>query len=109
MQSMLVYLFSCAQCGASYVGSTKLTLASRIDQHVGRSSRTGRPLSSPSFSHIRNHTHNVLGPDISDKHFKVLAHCRDENSLRIMESIFIKTYKPNLNDHQSSSPLFVLG
>ena len=58
MRSMLIYKFCCAQCSASYVGSTKLTLLSRVDQHAGRSSRTGRYLTHPVFSHIRNHCEN---------------------------------------------------
>ena len=60
-RSMLIYKFCCAHCSASYVGSTKLTLLSRVDQHAGRSSRTGRYLAHPVFSHIRNHCENNCG------------------------------------------------
>ena len=40
-RSSVVYLFCCASCDASYIGSTKRSLHCRIVQHIGRSYRTG--------------------------------------------------------------------
>lgn len=72
MRSMVIYKYCCAQCSASYVGSTKLTLKSRIDQHIGRSSRTGKLFSHPSFSHIREHNQNSCFYNIQCNDFKIL-------------------------------------
>ena len=54
-RSSVVYLFSCASCDASYIGSTKRSLHCRVEQHLGRSYRTGIWLSRPDPSLIRNH------------------------------------------------------
>ena len=107
MRSMIIYNYCCAQCSASYVGSTKLTLKSRADQHVGRSSRTGKLFAHPSFSHIREHNYNSCFKNIQYKDFKILDQCQTEHDLRILESLYIKSLEPSLNDRQSATPLLV--
>ena len=108
MRSMVIYNFCCAQCGASYVGSTKLTLNSRIAQHAGKSCRTGNCILHPSFSHIREHSHSICGKDVKSNEFSIIDSCNSEYYLRILESIYIKTRNPDLNDRQSAVPLNII-
>ena len=56
MCSSLVYKFSCAHGTSEYVGFTTRDLRTRVSEHVGRSHRTGAPLSKPPHSAIRNHS-----------------------------------------------------
>ena len=58
MRSMVVYCFTCAKCSLAYVGSTKKMLSLRVDEHRGISSRTGRPLTRPASSSVRDHCLN---------------------------------------------------
>ena len=55
--SNVVYLFQCPSCPARYVGSTSRWLKHRIQEHKGRSFRTGLQLGKPAFSSIREHSH----------------------------------------------------
>ena len=55
LHSSMVYKFSCARCVSEYVGMTSRTLGSRVDEHIGVSSRTGARLTRPSYSAIRDH------------------------------------------------------
>ena len=60
MASAVVYKYCCPKCGAHYVGSTCRRLDTRAAEHAGVSVRTGLPLSNPSPSHIREHSHAFL-------------------------------------------------
>ena len=55
LQSSVVYKYSCC-CNATYYGRSKRQLQARIFQHLGRSIRINRPLRSPPFSAIRQHS-----------------------------------------------------
>ena len=103
-QSSLVYKYSCARCASEYVGSTIRTLQSRVDEHCGRSSRTGLLLSKPPLSSIREHAKTCsLGISLED--FKILGKEKDLISLRILESLHIYKTRPSLNDMKSAFPL----
>ena len=104
MCSSVVYLYSCDACSASYIGSTKLQLKLRIDQHKGVSTRTGQILCNPPFSNIREHSHNKDHP-IKTENFKILNKTNNIIELRILESIYINQKKPTLNDNDSSFKL----
>ena len=105
-QSSLVYKFSCVRCTSEYVGSTIRTLQSRVDEHCGRSSRTGLLLSKPQFSSIREHAKTcTIG--ISLDNFKILGKEKDKNCLRILESLHIHRNRPSLNDMKSAIPLYI--
>ena len=106
-RSSVVYIFSCASCDASYIGSTKRSLHCRVEQHLGRSYRTGVWLSRPDPSAIRNHVegHNNT---FSIKDFKVIGHGDNVHDLRLLESLHILKSKPSLNEHTSAVQLNVV-
>ena len=97
-QSSVVYSFSCASCDASYIGSTKRSLHCRVEQHLGRSHRTGMWLTRPDPSSIRSHSEDC-NTIFSLSDFKVNGQESDVHSLRILESLHILKAKPRLNDN----------
>ena len=103
-QSAVVYQFCCASCGASYVGSTVRNLHSRVQQHLGKSVRTGMFLVKPDPSPIRDHS---LACDtlVSFDNFSILEKANNPLDLRILESLHINDKKPSLNNMTSSFPL----
>ena len=103
-QSSVVYQFCCASCGASYIGSTLRNLHSRIQQHLGKSVRTGKFLFSPDPSPIRDHS---LACDtlVTAENFSILGRTNFALDLRILESLHIFSKKPSLNNMISSFPL----
>ena len=106
-RSSVVYLFSCASCDASYVGSTKRSLHCRVEQHMGRSYRTGAWLSRPDPSAIRSHV-EACNSTFSIKNFKIIDSAGTVNDLRLLESLHILKRKPVLNDHTSAVQLNVV-
>ena len=106
-QSSVVYAFSCASCDASYIGSTKRSLHCRVEQHRGRSHRTGMWLSRPDPSAIRSHAENC-NCSFSIKDFKVIGRESNVQHLRILESLHIVRNKPVLNDNISAVPLNIV-
>lgn len=103
-QSMVIYRFCCASCGASYIGSTIRTIHCRIQQHLGKSDRTGNFLAKPDQSAIREHS---LSCDtlVRAEDFSILQKARSPFDLRILESLHIYQLKPALNNMSSSFPL----
>ena len=106
-QSSIVYLFSCASCDASYVGSTKRALYNRVSQHQGRSFRTGLPLTRPDPSAIRSHS-ETCNARFTLENFKIIGRESNIVDLRLLESLHIFKRKPNLNDNASAIPLNVI-
>ena len=100
----MVYNFSCASCGASYVGSTIRNLHIRIQQHLGKSVRTGKFLTNPDSSPIREHS---LACDtlVTSDSFSIIGKTSSSLDLRILESLHIFQRKPSLNSMASSFPL----
>ena len=105
LRSSIVYSFACPSCQAGYVGSTTRTYKIRVDEHRGHSSRTGLRLQAPPQSAVRDHCEEC-GIIPSSDHFKILDSCPKE-SLRILESLYIKANKPVLNNTVSAYPLFI--
>ena len=103
--SLVVYEFKCPVCQLGYIGSTKRTLQHRIHEHLGTSYRTGIHLSSPSKSSIREHCLDNCKCVFSDSDFRILYRGDYECDIRIAESIYIRKYKPELNQDSSSFPL----
>ena len=103
----VVYQYTCSLCNQRYVGETKRNLSLRIAEHKGRSPRTGAILSSPSFSQIRNHS---LDEDhlINNDSFKILMKASHPFDTKILESLFIKHLKPELNNQHTSNQLLIL-
>lgn len=106
-ENSVVYQYCCASCGVSYVGSTIRALHCRVQQHAGRSFRTGQHLSSPDYSVIRDHCQNCNG-SILLKDFSIIGRNNEsEINLRILETLFIKSLKPGLNQSNSAVNLFI--
>ena len=96
LTSNAVYLFSCPCCNARYVGSSTRWIQHRICDHKGISCRTFLPLSKPSFSAIREHSHNSDHP-FTDSSFEILTVSSTKTDLLILESLYINKLKPSLN------------
>ena len=81
-------------------------LKTRVEEHFGRSSRTGNLLARPLQSRVREHLFNC---DINFKleDFKILSSFSDEVQLRIAESLEIFFRKPEINFDGSAFPLFL--
>ena len=106
-QSSVVYSFCCASCDASYIGSTKRSLHCRVEQHIGRSHRTGMWLSRSDPSAIRSHA-EACNSTFSIKDFKVIGRENNIQYLRILESLHIMRDKPVLNENTSAVPLNIV-
>ena len=106
LQSNVVYSYNCGQCQATYVAETSRHLHTRISDYKGVSSRTGRPLSQPPNSRIRDHELET-GHRVRSADFKILAKCQ-KYDLKITESIIIHRLGPTLNSHDASVPLHIL-
>ena len=104
--SNIVYLFSCPRCNARYVGSSTRWLKHRILEHMGKSIRTSLPLSRPSFSAIRQHSHTEDHP-FTHKDFKILSTTSNRLDLLISESLHIQKMKPELNTNTAFQLLTV--
>ena len=76
----------------------------RISEHMGISASTGKPLSKPPLSNIRDH-HQSSGDPISPDHFSILSSCSSSFELLLRDSLLISKLKPSLNANLSSVPL----
>ena len=106
-RSSVVYQYKCPQCGAMYVGSTTRTLHVRTAEHAGRSHRTGRILSQPPHSSVREHAEGSCDTPVSSSNFSILDRCNEKVGLRILESLYIFKHHPKLNDTNSAFPLSI--
>ena len=104
--SNVVYRFSCAQCPATYYGETSRHITTRIAEHRGLSARTGKPVTNPLNSSIRDHALET-GHEISNSNFSIVFSSNSQN-LRVAESILINQNSPSLNNTDSSVPLNIL-
>ena len=93
MQRSLVYQFSCVNCTSGYVGCSRRTLATRVAEHAGKSSRTGRALTTPPHSSVREHA-ETCGSPVTINQFEILDFCNSNNDLCILESLYICKLKP---------------
>ena len=103
--SNIVYKYTCAQCPATYYGETSRHLKTRIAEHRGLSARTGKPITRPLFSSIRDHS-MLFNHDLKSDSFQILAKS-NRNDVKIVESILIDRDKPSLNIMHSDK-LFIL-
>ena len=102
--SNIVYQFKCPHCNMRYVGQTQRNLTLRFAEHSGKSARTGRPISNPFNSSIRNHS-ELLKHSFNETDFTILHKARNSLDLPILESLYIQHTKPQLNCDSSSYPL----
>ena len=106
--SNVVYLFKCPSCQSRYIGSTSRWLKHRILEHMGKSIRTGIRLGKPSFSAVRDHSHQHDHP-FTSKDFEVLSSHSNRLDLIISESLFINKLQPDLNNHITATTLYTQG
>ena len=109
MCSSVIYHFKCESegCASSYVGSTERALHDRVCEHKGISHRTGQSLTDPKYSSIAEHA-KTCSNAIQDSSFSIIGKCREGNSLRLLESVFIKHLQPDLNNTDSAVPLHII-
>ena len=108
MRSSVIYKYCCPQCGSGcYIGSTIRPLYMRISDHAGKSFRTGNLLKVPGHSAIRDHAINC-SKSVKPEDFQIIGSEKNSTHLRMLESLFIKDFKPNLNDMNSSFPLMIV-
>ena len=94
-----------AHCASgTYVGSTIRATHMRVAEHRGRSYRTGEQLENPPKSAIRDHALKC-GKTVSIGEFSILAQEKNDLHLRILESLYIRHQKANLNEVKSAFPL----
>ena len=105
--SSVVYNYTCGGCNASYIGKTSRNLSIRISEHRGLSYRTGRMLTRPMNSSIREHSHEH-DHVIKTENFQVLDTSNFDSDLTILESLWIWKKKPTLNDYSVSTKLDIL-
>ena len=104
MRSDVIYAYKCDSCPQSYIGSTSVNLFIRSAQHRGVSHRTGRHMAKPVKSSIREHC-ELDNHRFSYDNFSILDSAQNKIDLRILESIYIKKLRPQMNDMDSVVPL----
>jgi len=107
LRSSVIYKYSCDCCTQFYIGSTKLQMFVRGSQHFGVSHRTNKPLTAPNASSIRDHAINS-SHQLKFTNFTIIDSCRDVGNLRTLESMYIHRQRPQLNDMQSATELFIV-
>ena len=95
LQSSAVYKYTCSCCNATYIGKTKRQFHVRIFEHLGRSIRTNRQLSKPSFSAIRHHSEDHDHP-INKESFSILSSRPTDMELSVTETLYSIKEKPSL-------------
>jgi len=104
LRTSVVYKYTCDCCQQFYIGSTSLQMFRRYSSHQGVSFRTGRHLSNPENSSIRDHSEQSNHP-FKIQNFSILDNVQPLIQLRTLESLYIYKCKPQLNDSQSAMPL----
>ena len=93
--SGFVYHYQCVCCNATYVGKCIRHYKTRINEHLGRSPRTGNYLAKPLYSAIREHCESS-DHRMSRENFSVLASTSRDLDLTIMEALYQQKEKPSL-------------
>ena len=97
MCSNLVYSYKCLLCNKQYIGSTVRQLQCRISEHMGVSVRTGLPMTNNPNSAIFKHRFDTDHPIEKDE-FKIKRFCHNRYDVRLLEALYIKKERPELND-----------
>ena len=98
LQSLLLYLYTCGSCNATYIGKTKRHHKMRMCEHLGISHITGakrkytEALATKVRLHLENSKHSGSFED-----FKILGYANNDFELLIKESLLITKLKPTLN------------
>lgn len=106
LRSGVVYKFECSGCSATYIGKTKRHLKTRVYEHLGVSVRTGRTLSSPPDSAVRDHALHC-GHPLEIANFSVLECAPSNYDLSIYENLLISKFQPSLNTMSECSNMLL--
>lgn len=107
MLSGIIYKYTCESCHASYIGSSERKSKVRFDQHLGISSRTGRHLSTLTYSAPREHSEQC-GRDLRSSDFSIVSSGCQPRDLLILESLHIHRDRPTLNLNRTAVPLHIV-
>ncbi len=119
LRSNIVYQFKCVGCSTAYYGLTTRHIKTRLSEHLGISSLTGKPVCcgpSAVFDHCvfgPAHKFCVSPPNCVEccnntaKSFSILTSASSEFHLKIKESLLIARDRPVLNKNVASLPLYL--
>ena len=95
--SRVIYEYKCLLCNKQYIGSTIRQFQCRISEHMGVSVRTGLPMANNPNSAIYDHRYDA-GHQIHKDQFRIKKSCHNRYDVRLLEALYIKKEKPELND-----------
>ena len=95
LKSRVVYKFTCAGCGARYVGETNRHFYTRVNEHIFRDKN------SHIFKHLRSSKNCQDNCNVSC--FKIIDSATSYCQLKIKESFHIERLKPELNKQTGTS------
>ena len=104
IRSKVIYKYTYGGCNSTYIGKTIRQLTVRVNEHIGRSCRTGILLKKPPFSAIREHSQQCNSPVLSEN-FRIVSTACSDYELCVHESLLIFRDRPVINTmvHSSSS------
>jgi hypothetical protein len=79
----------------------------RTSRHQGRSFWTGAKTLKPEKSSIRDHSLQYDHP-LKSRNFSIIGSINNHFDLRVLESIHIHHFHPQMNDNQSAVPLHIV-
>ena len=89
LRSMIVYKFTCAGCGSSYIGETTRHIKTRIEEHIKKDKN------SHIFKHLLSNENCLTS--FNNDCFKIIDTASNSFNLKIKEALHISWDKPNLN------------
>ena len=109
LQSYIIYRYTCRACNSSYIGKTDRHQHVRWCEHLKITPMRRRPSKSKQeatavYEHIFGTGHEGSLDD-----FEIIGResSRNDFLLRVKESLLIKKHKPNLNENEASTPLYL--
>ena len=91
--SNLIYALTCGGCGSNYIGQTERTVRERCGDYR-------RAINAQNFTQgVHEHLFNCANGDFKmTPFFKIKGQQRDHSTILAYEDLFIKKYKPKLNN-----------
>ena len=100
-----VYHFKCTGCNSCYYGLSERHTKVRWCDHIGQSWRTGSKIVGVP-TEIKDHI-NTCKTTANMNNFKIVESEHNVLKLKILESLYIKRDRSNLNKNVYSTPLFL--
>ena len=106
LQTRVIYRYICDSCNKSYYGETSRNFRTRMFEHAGLSSDTGKEVvGSPTA--IKQHKLSSKHP-VKLENFSIIDYARTDYQLHIIESLHIRFDKPELNKQVQSEILYTV-